>query len=171
MLADPELAQRWTGLRQDSGNPFAFGPRVQKMYHSLGIPTSSKSLIFSDALTIDKCVDLKKASDELDFGHGEHKACFMGNLTTLFFEKLWAEADLSAVSFGIGTFLTNDFRSPTTGEKSKALNIVIKLSTAGGKPCVKLSDDLNKVNGFSFSLCVYIKFMQWKSRRRETLRL
>ncbi|KAH9481535.1 putative nicotinate phosphoribosyltransferase [Psilocybe cubensis] len=120
MLADPELAQRWACLRQDSGDPFAFGPRVQKMYRALGIPTNSRGLIYSDALTIDKCVDLKKASDELDFGY---------------------------VSFGIGTFLTNDFRSPTTGEKSKALNIVIKLSSVAGKPCVKLSDDLNKTTG------------------------
>jgi hypothetical protein len=49
-------------------------------------------------------------------------------------------------SFGIGTFLTNDFHkasSPT--EKSKALNMVIKLNSVNEKPCVKISDDFTKV--------------------------
>lgn len=53
------------------------------------------------------------------------------------------------MSFGIGTFLTNDFYTVSSGgaEKSKALNIVIKLSSVDEKPCVKISDDLTKVRG------------------------
>lgn len=120
MMSDPDLAHRWTGLRQDSGDPFAFGPRVKKMYQSLGIPIDTKSLIFSDSLTVDKCIAIKRQCDELNF---------------------------DKVSFGIGTFLTNDFRIASTGEKSKALNIVIKLSSVNDKPCVKLSDDLSKTTG------------------------
>jgi hypothetical protein len=69
-MSDPDLAHRWTGLRQDSGDPFAFGPRVKKMYQSLGIPNDSKSLIFSDALTVNKCIDIKKQCDELNFNKG-----------------------------------------------------------------------------------------------------
>lgn len=50
-------------------------------------------------------------------------------------------------SFGIGTFLTNDFYSLSSGgrEKSKALNMVIKLNNVGGQHCVKISDELTKV--------------------------
>lgn len=53
-------------------------------------------------------------------------------------------------SFGIGTFLTNDFRSLSSGgkEKSKALNMVIKLADVDGKPCIKISDEITKVGVF-----------------------
>jgi len=139
-MSDPDLAHRWTGLRQDSGDPFAFGPRVKKMYQSLGIPNDTKSLIFSDSLTVDKCIAIKRQCDELNFDKGT-----------------WGErhspisfySPSLAVSFGIGTFLTNDFRIASTGEKSKALNIVIKLSSVNNKPCVKLSDDLSKARRIS----------------------
>lgn len=52
-------------------------------------------------------------------------------------------------SFGIGTSLTNDFTkaSGTGGEKSKALNMVIKLASVNGKPCVKISDERGKHTG------------------------
>jgi nicotinate phosphoribosyltransferase len=118
-VAEPERAHRWTGLRQDSGDPFLFGPRVKAMYESIGIDHESKTLVYSDALTIDKCLAIKRQCDELGF---------------------------SKATFGIGTFLTNDFRS-SNGEKSKPLNIVIKLSSVNNQPCIKLSDDLTKTTG------------------------
>jgi len=78
-MSDPDLAHRWTGLRQDSGDPFAFGPRVKKMYQSLGIPNDSKSLIFSDSLTVNKCIDIKKQCDELNFNKGTWKKLTLQN--------------------------------------------------------------------------------------------
>lgn len=58
--------------------------------------------------------------------------------------------------YGIGTHLTNDFlkedsstKKGVNGQKiqSKALNIVIKLLSANSKPCVKLSDVIEKAIG------------------------
>jgi len=54
-------------------------------------------------------------------------------------------------SFGIGTHFTNDFK------ESKALNIVIKLYKANGKPVVKLSDDPGKAIGEPDA----IRVMKW----------
>lgn len=44
-------------------------------------------------------------------------------------------------------FLTDDFVHKSTGEKSKPLNIVIKIATANGKPAIKLSDNMGKNTG------------------------
>ncbi|KAF8072119.1 nicotinate phosphoribosyltransferase [Lyophyllum atratum] len=120
--SDPERPRRWTGLRQDSGDPFTFGPRVKAMYESLGIDPRQKLIVYSDSLNIDKAIRLQKQADELG---------------------------LEKVSFGIGTFFTNDFKTASSGgtEKSKPLNIVIKLSSVDGKPCIKISDDLTKNTG------------------------
>lgn len=65
----------------------------------------------------------------------------------LLFFGFFSNYDTSGTgSFGIGTFLTNDFRSISSeGKRSKALNMVIKLDSANGQHCVKISDDLSKV--------------------------
>ncbi|KAG6807603.1 hypothetical protein H0H93_001379 [Arthromyces matolae] len=92
------------------------------MYESLGIDPRQKVIVYSDSLSVDKALRLQKQANELG---------------------------LEKVSFGIGTFLTNDFKTASSGglEKSKALNIVIKLSSVDGKPCIKISDDLTKNTG------------------------
>jgi len=119
---DPARAQRWTGVRQDSGDPFVFAPRMKEMYESLGIDPRQKRLVYSDALQVEKVVWLKKQT---------------------------AELGLDQVVFGIGTSLTNDYKTASSGgkEKSKALNIVIKIASVENKPCIKISDDLTKTGG------------------------
>ncbi|KAJ7726058.1 nicotinate phosphoribosyltransferase [Mycena maculata] len=117
--SDKERAMRWQGLRQDSGDPFVFGARAKEVFDSLGIEPSEKMIIYSDALNIDKALRLKQQANDLGLN----------------------------VSFGIGTFLTNDFKKTGSQETSRALNMVIKLSSVDDRPCVKISDDLTKNTG------------------------
>ncbi|KAI0297289.1 nicotinate phosphoribosyltransferase [Multifurca ochricompacta] len=116
-----ERARRWLGLRQDSGDPFAFAPQAREAYERLAIDYREKTIIYSDSLDLDKVIALKKQCEDIGF----------------------------IPAFGIGTFFTNDFRSWSSKgkEKSKALNIVIKLASIDGLSCVKISDDLMKNTG------------------------
>ena len=66
-MKKPDLARTWKGLRQDSGDPFAFAPLAKKAYESMGIDHREKSIIYSDALNLDKALGLKKQCDELGF--------------------------------------------------------------------------------------------------------
>ncbi|KAI0350058.1 nicotinate phosphoribosyltransferase [Trametes cingulata] len=120
-VQDPHFAQQWTGLRQDSGDPFIFAPRALEIYQQLGVDHTKKTIIFSDALNVEKALKLKKQCDELGF----------------------------KCAFGIGTSLSNDFKKASGGgkEKSRALNMVIKLSSVDGKPTVKISDEITKNTG------------------------
>ncbi|KAJ7274570.1 nicotinate phosphoribosyltransferase [Mycena haematopus] len=117
--SDRARALRWHGLRQDSGDPFVFGRRAKEVFDHLGIDPSKKMIIYSDALNVDKALRLKEQANDLGLN----------------------------VSFGIGTFLTNDFKKTASTDASKALNMVIKLSSVDDHPCVKLSDDLTKTTG------------------------
>ncbi|KAJ5225049.1 Nicotinate phosphoribosyltransferase [Penicillium chermesinum] len=114
------FAQTYTGVRQDSGDPAFFVKTIREFYDREGI-TDKKTVVFSDSLNIDHCLEYKKLAEDAGL----------------------------APSFGVGTFFTNDFVNKSTGDKSKPLNIVIKIATANGKPAVKLSDNLGKNTGDS----------------------
>ena len=87
-IAHPHFAQRWTGLRQDSGDPFAFAPRAKQVYEQLGVDYTKKTIIFSDALNVEKALKLKKQCDELGF-----KCTFYSSLAP---RGIWGEADACA---------------------------------------------------------------------------
>ena len=98
-------AMCYTGVRHDSGDPFEWGEKIIKKYEEYGIDPMTKTLLFSDGL------DFDKAQEIYDYFK-----------------------DRINVSFGIGTYLTND---TAVG----ALNIVIKLQYVNGHPVAKLSDN------------------------------
>lgn len=111
-------AQVYSGVRQDSGDPEYFVKMVRDFYDKEGIK-DRKTIVFSDSLNIQHCLDYKLIAEEAGFNP----------------------------VFGVGTFLTNDFSNKSDGRKSKPLNIVIKISSANGHPAVKLSDNMGKNTG------------------------
>ncbi|KAG8821080.1 nicotinate phosphoribosyltransferase [Serendipita sp. 400] len=114
----PDYVKRWR-LRQDSGDPIEYVKKAKALYDSLGVDASEKPIVFSDSLNVVKAKAIQKACDE---------------------------AGLKA-SFGIGTFLSNDFQRSDGNGPSKALNMVIKLYSINNIPCVKISDDIGKNTG------------------------
>ncbi len=105
---DFQLASAYRGMRHDSGDPFVWGELALDHYRRLGIDPRSKCLVFSDKLNFAKALAIHK--------------WFAGKIN---------------VSFGIGTYLTNDMGF-------KAPNIVLKLTELNGAPVAKLSDSPGK---------------------------
>ncbi len=98
------MVNNFTGVRHDSGDPFAWGEQIIAHYEKYGADPRTKTLLFSDSLDFDRAQAL--------YDHFRDRA---------------------KVSFGIGTFCSNDTCEP-------ALNIVIKLQAVNGRPVAKLSD-------------------------------
>ena len=127
-----KLAKLYDGVRHDSGCPFEFGEKMIKKYESYGIDPRSKTIIFSDALTFEKCAELQ--------------TYFAGRIR---------------VSFGIGTNLTNNLYDVDLGLRIKPCNIVMKLKTMQVNPrqpvygCVKLSDNPIKAIGHPDDIANY----------------
>lgn len=65
-----EIARRWRGLRQDSGDSKAFALRAKAVYEELGVDPRSKVVIYSDSLNVDKCVELNNYSRKIGIGAG-----------------------------------------------------------------------------------------------------
>lgn len=68
-----EQARQWKGLRQDSGDPIAFGENAMAFYQHHGIDPRDKILVFSDGLdleTILKLTDHFTDRIRLSFGWG-----------------------------------------------------------------------------------------------------
>jgi nicotinate phosphoribosyltransferase len=67
------MAEKWKGLRHDSGDPFAFGERAVGFYRELGIDPQGKILIFSDGLDAETIIGLYlrfKGRIKISFGWG-----------------------------------------------------------------------------------------------------
>ncbi len=74
----PEFAERYQGLRHDSGDPVEWGEKAIAHYKKLGIDPMSKVLVFSDNLDLAKAVDLYRhfaSRVNLSFGIGTRLTC------------------------------------------------------------------------------------------------
>ena len=98
------MVNNFNGVRHDSGDPYEWGEKIIAHYKKYGVDPKTKLLLFSDSLDFDRAQAL------YDYFKDKVK-----------------------VSFGIGTFCSND-----TSEDP--LNIVIKLQTVNDRPVAKLSD-------------------------------
>ncbi|KAH7406073.1 Quinolinate phosphoribosyl transferase [Phaeosphaeria sp. MPI-PUGE-AT-0046c] len=116
--SEKTYAQVFVGVRQDSGDPLDFVRMMREFYDQEGIK-DKKTIVFSDSLNIDLCFKYKAAAEAAGF----------------------------QPTFGVGTFLTNDFVETSTGNKSVPLNIVIKIASASGRNAVKISDNIGKNTG------------------------
>lgn len=105
---DRSMCNNFTGVRHDSGDPIEWGEKILKHYEKYGIDPKTKTLLFSDGLTFDRAQEIYD-----------------------YFK------DRCRVSFGIGTFISND-------TDVDALNIVVKLQYVNGRPVAKLSDNPEK---------------------------
>lgn len=103
-----ERGRRFRGIRQDSGDPAAFGERAIRWYTDLGVNPRRKSLVFSDGLELPEILDLERR--------------FAGRI---------------GVSYGWGTNLTNDCGLPNYSLVVKPVAAngypLVKLSDNEGK--------------------------------------
>jgi nicotinate phosphoribosyltransferase len=103
------LAKLFDGVRHDSGDPFEFADKIVAHYNKLRINPLYKTITFSDALNVDKAIEIKRYCE-----------------------------NLIKCNFGIGTHFTNDFgRSKALNMVIKLLTVngcpVIKMSDCTGK--------------------------------------
>lgn len=108
-------ATLFSGVRHDSGDPFAWGDDMIEHYKSLGIDPKSKTLLFSDSLNFEKAT----------------------KLNTYFSGK-------AKPAFGIGTYISNDTDVPSLNIVMKTTKCngmdVAKISDVEGKGMCKNQD-------------------------------
>jgi len=114
----PDWLAGWTGVRVDSGDPVEGAEIAIDWWRRMGEDPRKKLVIFSDGLDVDVIEDLH--------------ARFAGRVK---------------VSFGWGTYLTNDFRGLVDGDRLAPFSLVCKATHAEGRPTVKLSDNPEKASG------------------------
>jgi nicotinate phosphoribosyltransferase len=114
----PDWLAGWTGIRIDSGDPATAAQQAIDWWISRGEDPRQKRVIFSDGLDVAKIKELHQQ--------------FAGK---------------TAISFGWGTLLTNDFRELVPDDALAPFSLVCKAVRANGVPTVKLSDNPNKAMG------------------------
>ena len=109
-----KFAKLFDGVRQDSGDEYKIGNEVIKRYKELGIDPTTKTIVFSNALSFDKYLDI---------------ANYFNNRIR--------------ISAGIGTNLTNDTGLIPANIVMKLSKCRINKNQEW-RNCIKISDDLGK---------------------------
>lgn len=115
-------AKLFDGTRQDSGDPYLYVNLAVNRYKMLGISPQSKTIIFSDNLTMEKCVDIKE----------------------------YCGIRINS-AFGIGTNLTNDVGHKPCNMVMKLISCQMN-ENQPEIPCIKLSDSKGKNMGDELEL-------------------
>lgn len=120
-------AKLFDGVRCDSGNEFDFIDKLTARYRELGIDTTTKTIVFSNAL------DFTKALEIQEYCQGKIRC-----------------------SFGIGTNLTNDTGFVPSNIVMKLTLCKMNVNQEW-RECVKLSDDEGKHTGSpeEMQACLY----------------
>ena len=123
---NPGLANAYSGVRHDSGDPFVFIDKILGMYDNYGINPKTKTVVFSNALNPDMVFKI------FDYCFGK----------------------FGKIVFGIGTDFTNDMGVQALNMVMKLIIFdnrhVAKISDDAGKGMCKSADYVNmlkRVNG------------------------
>lgn len=126
----------WGKQRQDSGNPQDEIKRYKTWLASYGISEKERMTIPSDGLTEDTMISLDTQNQ------GGHP-----------------------LSYGYGTGGTNDFEGTLPDvPQFRPFSMVIKAVSANGRPCVKLSNDINKATGPKSEIARYLEVFGTQDR-------
>ena len=127
-------AKLFDGVRCDSGNEFTFIDKLIARYKEFGIDSTTKTIVFSNALDFTKALEIQK------YCHNKIRC-----------------------SFGIGTNLTNDTGFEPSNIVMKLTQCKMNANQEW-RECIKLSDDIGKHSGSSqevdaclYDLCLYQK--------------
>ncbi|MBO6719951.1 MAG: nicotinate phosphoribosyltransferase [Rhizobiaceae bacterium] len=136
----PDWVADWTGFRPDSVPPIEGGERIIDWWKAHGRDPREKLLIFSDGLDVDTILET--------YQHFEGRV---------------------RMAFGWGTNLTNDFEgcAPAHNDGLKAISLVCKVSSANGRPAIKLSDNPNKATGNAREIERYIRLFGGEERVKK----
>jgi len=143
----PDWVADWTGQRTDSKDPYLAGDEFIEWLKARGRDPREKLLIASDTLDVEQILGLHAY-----FGGTLARGVSAGDFRSAadFHDRnKWTAGRRIRVSAGWGTLLTNDFRgcNPNDGGGFDPIGLICKVSTAEGRPAVKLSDNYSKALG------------------------
>jgi nicotinate phosphoribosyltransferase len=165
----PEWVADWTGQRADSKDPYLAGDEYIAWLEGRGRDPKSKLLIASDGLDVTDILQLHAYFGGV-MGAGSSPGDFRSAADFLD-EQKWTPQRRIRFSAGWGTLLTNDFRGchPQDANTFDPLSLVCKLTSAEGRPAVKLSDNPKKSTGPQEEIARYRRVFGWEGAKEAAV--